>query len=181
MALRNSHSAWGAIARTFHWLIAVLAIFLIAYGGWMAHFAPRPDRLMHYSFHSSIGYDLLLLLVFRLCWRAMDPAPLTPPGMVRWERVAAMSSHFLLYVLLLAVSVTGWLLAGTLRRPLSATLLGFIPVPVLNNSGDRAFHDLMEHTHQILSYVLLALVVVHVAAALRHHYIKKNDVLRRMW
>jgi cytochrome b561 len=181
MTLRNSQIAWGAIARTFHWLIAALAIFLIAYGWWMTHFAQRADRLAHYSFHSSIGYDLLLLLVFRLCWRVMDPAPLMPPVMVRWERIAAMSSHILLYVLLLAVSVTGWLLAGTLRRPLSATLFGFIPVPVMNNAVDRAFHDLMEDSHQIMSYVLLALVVVHVAAALRHHYIKKNDILRRMW
>ena len=147
----------------------------------MTHFAVRADPLMHYYFHSSIGYDLLLLLMFRLCWRAMNPVPLMPSSMVRWERIAAMSSHILLYVLLFAVSVTGWLLAGTLTRPLSATLLGFIPVPALNNAADRAFHDLMEDSHQILSYVLLALVVVHVAAALRHHFIKKNDILRRMW
>lgn len=181
MTLRNSQAAWGAIAKTMHWLIAALAIFLIGYGWWMAHFAPRPDRLIHYSFHSSLGYDLLLVLLFRLCWRAIDPAPLMPPGLARWECMAALGSHALLYLLLIAVSATGWLLAGTFRRPLDASLLGFIPIPVLANAADRAFHNLMEDAHRILSYSLLALVTVHVAAALRHHYVKKNDILRRMW
>jgi cytochrome b561 len=180
MALRNSTTAWGSLARSFHWLGAVLTIFLIAFGWWMIHLAERAERLANFGIHASIGYDLLLLIALRLCWRAIDRGPALPAELLRWERVTAHLGHILLYVLLLAVSVTGWMIVSSARRPIDATLLGFIPVPLLDRAGDRAFHDLAEDVHRVLSYTLLVLVIVHVAAALRHHYVKKNDVLRRM-
>jgi cytochrome b561 len=84
----------------------------------------------------------------------------------------------LLYLLTIVVCIAGWLLAGTMRRPLDAPLLGFIDIPV--PPLGRSYHELFEDSHKIIAYTLLALIVVHVAAALRHHFIKRNDVLRRM-
>jgi cytochrome b561 len=178
MMFRNTRSSWGSVARAFHWSIAALVIFSIAYGWWMTHAAPREGRLSLYAFHSSIGYDLLFLLVLRLCWRAIDRAPDLPQDTQRWERAVAHLGHVLLYLLMLAASIGGWLLVGTFSRRIEGTLFGIVPVPppVL----DRSLHRLFEESHEFLSYALLALVALHVAAALRHHFIKKNDVLRRM-
>jgi cytochrome b561 len=180
MAIKNSATTWGTAAKSFHWLGAVLTIFLIAFGWWMIHLAERAERLANFGLHASIGYDLLLLIALRLCWRAIDRGPALPPELLRWERVSAHLGHILLYVLLLGVSVTGWLIVSSARRPIDAALLGFIHVPLLDRAGDKAFHDLAEDVHRVLSYTLLVLVIVHVVAALRHHYVKKNDILRRM-
>ena len=145
----------------------------------MSDVAERAGRLALYQFDSSIGYDLLFLLVLlRLAWRLIDWAPALPESLRRWERVVARPSHVLLCLLMLVVSTGGWLLLGTFSRIIEGTLFGLIPVPppVL----DRSLHKVLEQSHEFLSCALLALIVVHVAAALRHHFIKKNEVLRRM-
>ena len=180
MGLRNTATEWGTLAKGFHWLGAVLTIFLIAFGWWMIHVAERSERLANFGIHASIGYDLLLLLALRLCWRAIDRGPALPADFKAWEKGAAHLGHFLLYFLMLAVSVTGWMIVSSARRPIDASLLGFIPVPLLDRAGDKAFHDIAEDVHRWLSYTLLVLIVVHIVAALRHHYVKKNDILRRM-
>ena len=180
IGLRNSATQWGALAKSFHWAGAALTIFLLAFGWWMIHLGERAERLANFGIHAGIGYDLLLLIALRLCWRVIDRGPALPADFLRWERAATHLGHTLLYVLLLAVSVTGWLIVSSARRPIDASLLGFIPVPLLERAGDKAFHDLAEDIHRVLSYTLLVLVIGHVVAALRHHYVKKNDILRRM-
>jgi len=178
MTLRSTPTAWGAMAKTFHWAVAALVIVSTGYGWWMTHVAERAGRPALYQFHSSIGYDLLFLLLLRLAWRLIDRAPALPENLQRRERLAAHASHVLLYLLMLAVSIGGWLLLGTFSRTIEGTLFGLVPVPppVL----DRSLHRMLEEGHEFLYYALLALIAVHVAAALRHHFIKKNDVLRRM-
>ena len=105
-----------------------------------------------------------------------------PDNLQRWEVLAARAGHIGLYVLLFGASLTGWALAGTFRRPMAQDLFG-IPIPqLLSGPGpDRIYHNLFEEAHMILSYLLAALIVVHIAGSLRHHFIKRNDVMRRMW
>jgi cytochrome b561 len=177
--LRNTQTAWGPVARALHWTVACAVIFSVGFGWWMTHLAERAGRLSLYQFHSSIGYGVLLLLVLRLGWRLLDPAPPMPADTLRWERIAARTGHALLYLDSLAVIISGWLLTGTMRRPIEASLLGLVNVPV--PALGREMHELLEETHEVLSYLLLALILVHVAGALRHHFIKKNDILKRMW
>ena len=104
--------------------------------------------------------------------------PALPADLQQWERIAAQAGHALLYLLMFAASLTGWALAGTFRTPMTRDLFG-IPVPQIVT--DRGLHNLFEGSHTITSYLLGALLLVHVAGALRHHFIKRNDVLRRMW
>jgi cytochrome b561 len=177
--LRNSQTAWGAIARGLHWIVAFAVIFSVGFGWWMTHLAERAGRLSLYQFHSSVGYGILLLLLLRLGWRLLDPAPPMSAGTLRWERIAARTGHVLLYLDSLAVTISGWLLLGTMRQPIEASLLGLLSVPV--PALGRGWHEALEETHEVLSYLLLALIVVHVAGALRHHFVKKNDILKRMW
>jgi cytochrome b561 len=175
--IHNSTTAWGWPSIALHWLGALLIIALLAHGWWMTHLAPRPDRLANYALHAALGYDFLALLILRLLWRWINPVPVLPGE--AWERYAAMTGHIALYVLMFACTLTGWALAGTFRNPLAGDLLG-IDLPPIYQSQDRAMHELFEDSHKILAYVIAALIVVHVAGALRHHLVKHNDVLRRM-
>ncbi len=178
--IADSATAWGWPAKLLHWLGAILILLLLGHGWWMTHFAPRPDRLAHYAGHAGLGYDFLALLVLRLLWRWTHAVPELPSGTPRWEQIAAHASHHGLYLLMLVTSATGWAMAGLMRTPLTKDAFG-LPVPMIYLKQDRALHDLFEDTHKILAYVLAALVVVHLAAALRHHFIKRTDVMRRMW
>jgi cytochrome b561 len=178
--LANSDNAWGWPAKLLHWIGAILILLLLGHGWWMTHLAPRPDRLAHYAGHAGLGYDFLALLVLRLLWRWTHAVPAMPAEMPRWERVAAHVSHGALYCLMLATTLAGWALAGTGRVPMNKDAFG-LTVPLIYTSQDRAMHRLLEDSHKILAYVLLVLVAVHVVAALRHHFVKHDSVLRRMW
>ena len=105
--VRNSTKQWGWLSKLFHWIAAVLILLLLGHGWWMTHMTPRPERLANYAGHSAIGYDLLMLTVLRLLWRWLNPVPVLPTDLKPWERMAAQGGHFLLYLLMLVVSVTG--------------------------------------------------------------------------
>jgi cytochrome b561 len=175
--IRNSPAAWGWPAIALHWVGAALIIVLLAHGWWMTHLAARPDRLANYGLHAALGYDFLALLVLRLLWRWINPVPVLEGQ--AWERYAAKAAHIALYVLMLACALTGWALAGTFRDPLTRDLIGIV-LPAIYQSQDRGMHELFENSHKLLAYLLAVLVVVHVIGALRHHFIKRNDILRRM-
>jgi cytochrome b561 len=176
---RNSTTTWGWPSILLHWVGAILILLLLGHGWWMVHFAPRPDRAAHYAGHAGLGYDFLVLLVLRLLWRWLNPVPALPSDLKPWERYAARAGHIGLYVLMLAAAVSGWALAGTGRRTFQQDAFG-LKVPLIYQSQDRAMHDLLESSHMIFSYLLAALVLVHVVGALRHHFIKRNTVLVRM-
>ena len=175
--IRNTAENWGWPAKLLHWLGAVLILLLLGHGWWMTHFAPRPDRLAHYAGHAALGYDLLALLVLRLLWRWANQVPPLPASLEPWERAAAHLAHFGLYVLMLAVTLTGWAMAGTGRTPFDKDVFN-IKIPLLVT--DRKLHGPLEDTHKYLAYALAALVVAHIVGALRHHLVKRNAVLRRM-
>ena len=177
----NSSTAWGWPAKTLHWMGAVMILILLLHGWWMTHMTPRPERLANYAWHSALGYDLLVLFVLRLLWRWMNTVPDLPVNTARWERIAAHAGHAGLYLLMIVTSLSGWVVAATFRTPMLADLFGLsVPTPAMITSIDRSLRGVIEETHKNLAYVLAALVILHIAAALWHHFAKKNDVLRRM-
>jgi cytochrome b561 len=176
--IRNSTSTWGWPAKALHWIGAIVILLLLGHGWWMTHLAPRgPDRLAHYAGHAALGYDFLVLLVLRLLWRWLNPVPAMPAGTRRWEEIAARLGHIGLYLLMFAATLTGWALAGTMRTPMTKDIFG-VPFPQVLSGN--TYHRTFEDMHKVLAYVLAALVVLHIVGALRHHFVKKNDVLRRM-
>jgi cytochrome b561 len=177
--LRNSLKQWGWLSKLFHWVAAVLILLLLGHGWWMTHMTPRPERLANYAGHAAMGYDLLALTVLRLLWRWLNPVPVLPADSKSWERIAAHAGHFLLYLLMLVVSLTGWVTATTMRVPATQDIFG-LHFPAVVTTVERSTRQMFEGTHMVLAYVLAAVVVVHIAGALRHHLVKRNDILRRM-
>lgn len=177
--IKNTTTSWGWPAKLLHWIGALAILTLLIHGWWMTHLTPRPDRIANYAWHSALGFDLLALIVLRLLWRWTNPVPAQPADSRLWERVAAQLSHAGLYMLIFVISLTGWAVANTARTPITKDLLG-ISLPQIVGTIERSTRDLFEETHMVLAYALAVLVAIHIAGALRHHFWKKNDVLRRI-
>lgn len=176
---KNTADSWGWPAKWLHWTGAAVIAILLLHGWWMTHVPPRTERLANYAWHAAIGYDFLVLVVLRLLWRWLNAVPALPADTKPWERIAAHLGHVGLYVLMFAVSLSGWALAGTFLIPMGRDVFG-IRVPSIAFMIDRHIRVMIEESHKVLAYVLAALVVIHVAGAIRHHFMKRNDILRRM-
>ncbi len=176
--IRNTISSWGSVARSFHWALGVTILGMLAYGWWMNHIPARPDRFFHRSIHADIGYLVLLLMVVRLLWRGMNPTPALPAETPRWQRIAAQVSHGALYAATVLVAVLGWAHSGA-HTPDYADWFGLFRVPQIT-SPDKAAAQAYEDRHIFFAYVLLALIVLHVAAAAWHHFARRDRVTARM-
>jgi cytochrome b561 len=176
--IRNTSSSWGAVSRWFHWILGVAIIGMIAYGWWMNHIPVRADRLFYRSIHADIGYLLLLLMALRLIWRGVNPTPALPADTPRWEWIAARVNHGALYLATFLVAMLGWAMAGA-RAPDYSRWFGLFDVPQFT-SVDKAAGRSYEEFHIYGAYALLALIVIHVAAAGWHHLIRRDRVAMRM-
>lgn len=177
--LKNTSERWGIVARGLHTLGILLMLVLIGHGWWMTEFPPRSERFAQYGWHGSVGYTMLLLAVLRLVWRQVSSPPPPPVNATRSERNLAWLGHMGLYFLTFACAIQGWALAGTFGQPLNAKLLGFIPMPMI--ASGNALHEILEEMHVTFAWLLAALVVAHIAAAIYHKMVKKDEVMQRMF
>jgi cytochrome b561 len=168
---------WNTIARRLHWLMAILLIMQWA-GGKIGHAMDKsPLKLDLMLIHKSTGIVLLILALLRLTWRLTHRSPDFPTGSPAWERRAAAIGHGLLYTLMLALPMSGWIMNSAKDRSLE--LYWLIPWPAITGP-DKALADKSGQAHEALAMAFLLVLLIHVAAALRHHFIKRNDVLKRM-
>lgn len=164
-------------AIVLHWLTVLLIIALVALGLYMTELKLSPMKLKLYSWHKWVGITVFLLAVARLVWRSMRPAPPPPPAMPAWQRVAAAVNHWGLYVLLIAIPISGWVMSSA--HGVKVVYLGVLPLPDLVDKN-KELAETLEDIHATLVYVMLALVALHVAAAIKHHVVDRDDVLHRM-
>lgn len=170
-------SAYHPASRVLHWLTALLVIVTVPLGASLAGLPRVPSSFVYYDVHKSIGATLLLLVLGRLCLRiARRPAPL-PATVAPWQRRAAAGMHASLYVLLLAVAVVGWLASQAGGHPLVWLNLVPMPAPV---PVDETLSSRLHEVHALLAWTLVAHVVVHVLAVLKHVFVDRDDVLARM-
>jgi cytochrome b561 len=127
--------------------------------------------------HKSFGMTVLMLAVLRVIWRLANPPPALPDHMTSIERRLARATHVAFYVLLFAMPITGWLMSSA--KNYSVSWFHLFTWPNLLAPNETAF-AVLKTTHDYLSDVLLAVVILHVLAALKHHFWNKDDVLRRM-
>ncbi|GAM59962.1 cytochrome B561 [Vibrio ishigakensis] len=163
-------------AKTVHWISAIVVIGMFAVGLWMVD-------LTYYSewyqiaphWHKSIGILLALLTLFRLAWKAMTKSPSVEGS--KLEKVAAKSAHHLMYVLLFVLFISGYLISTEDGRPIS--VFGWFDVPGLGKFFENQA-DLAGQVHYYVAFVLIGLASVHALAALKHHFIDKDNTLRKM-
>ena len=177
MKIRNSADAWGAVARGFHWVIAALILAQFVIGSVAEEMKLTPAKLDLFVWHKSIGVTILALAVLRLLWRLANPPPAMPAGTPRWEQRLAALGHWALYALIFVVPVSGWLVSDASRVPFKAYFV--LPMPDLIETS-RSLQEAAEEVHEVLTMTLLVVVIVHITAALRHHFLLHDDVLRRM-
>jgi cytochrome b561 len=167
---------YGTTAKVFHWL--VVALLLVQYLiGWLMpdiHRGMKPGAAM--TFHVSAGIVILALIVVRLAWRLTHPvAP--ESSLPAWQRLSSEAVHWLLYVLVLATTVTGWLFASF--RGWSMSFFYLVPMPMLA-SNNAAAGKAINGLHQAMEWTLLVAIGLHVAAALVHVFVYRNRVMQRM-
>lgn len=181
MALHNSSRSWGSVAKGLHWLIAILILAMLAIGFYAAEVVGlrSPEGFQWIQRHKSLGILVLAVVLVRILWRLQGTVPALPGHVQSWERVAARGVHFLLYFLMLAMPLTGWAVVSTSSSGLKTEIFGLFTLPHLLGP-DKVLHGLFEEVHELLAFTLLAVVAVHVAAALKHHFIDRDDVLKRM-
>lgn len=175
--LRNTDASWGDVAKFLHWSIAALIFVQFALGWIAVSWHLSPTKLELFVWHKSIGMLILTLAVLRLLWRFVNPSPPLPVDMPAHERVGAHASHVLLYLLIVLIPLSGWVINSAAKIPFRVFWLFALPAIV---APDKALAELAKRIHFILFVVIAAVVVVHVAAALRHHFVKRNDTLIRM-
>ncbi len=169
------------IARWLHALLGVALVGLFAVGLYMADLPFSPDRLKLYNWHKWAGVTILTLSFVRLMWRLTHRPPALPAAieqaMPAWQRGAHQATHLGLYVLFFAVPLAGWAYSSAAGFPIVPFGLFQLPdfVPV-----SEGLADFMKPVHQYAAYSLAALVVLHVAGALKHHFIDRDALLRRM-
>ena len=177
MQVRNTPLRWGAVSQLLHWLVVALVITQFVLASLAEDLAPGMAKLGLLARHKSVGITILGLALLRLAWRLGQPVPALPPGMPRWQRGLATGTHHLLYALLLAMPLSGWLMSSARNYPVS--WFGLVQLPDLIAPGEHAF-EALRATHGTLAALLAATALLHLAGALKHHFVDRDDVLRRM-
>jgi cytochrome b561 len=173
---KGSHKTYGSIARLFHWLTLLLVALLIPFGLVMTSLDPGKPQDLLFVIHQSLGLTLFALILMRLGWRLRHSPP-PSRDLSSMEIKASQFVHWLLYLALLAMPITGYVMVVAGGDSLS--YFGFAEVPRLL-AKNRALSNLADTAHLSLQYAVYGLVAIHAAAALHHHFWRRNDVLTRM-
>lgn len=172
MNTRYTHTAI-----TLHWLVALLIFAAFPLGVYMHDLPLSPYKLRLYSYHKWIGVTVFVLALIRLSWRAAHRPPALPENMPNWEKFAAHATHHALYVLIFIIPISGWLMSSA--KGFQTVWFGVLPLPDLVGK-DKALGDLLHEVHEMLNFLLLGLVAGHIGAALKHHFIERDDILARV-
>jgi len=185
MSAKNSATRFGFVAQALHWIIAAMIVaqyVLISY----AHAAEQArkthplaalEQLVWLARHKSVGLTIFALAVVRIGWRLFSAPPAWPPSMPRWQVLAARATHWAFYALLLALPLSGWLMSSAGNHPVSWFNLFQLPDLV---APSKPLEHFLHEFHELAFDALFAIAIVHVVAALKHHFVDRDDVLRRM-
>ncbi len=175
MAAQDRPDRYSSVAIWFHWTIALLVILNLAVG--LLHDSV-PALRSWMGAHQALGLAILALTAARIAWRLSHRPPPLPARTPMWERALAHGSHTLLYALMLGLPMTGWMMVSGGGKPGGVNIFGLLTVPYLPVS--KATGHFGHSAHGVLGWVMLALVVLHIGAALRHHLLLRDPVLTRI-
>ncbi|MBL8523633.1 MAG: cytochrome b [Betaproteobacteria bacterium] len=164
-------------AKVLHWLIALMILTAFGVGFYMTGLKFSPEKLKLYNWHKWAGVTIFMLVVLRVLWRLTHKPPPLPDTMPTIQKFAAHFGHGLLYFFMIAIPLSGWLMSSA--KGFQTVWFGVLPLPdLLEKSEDLG--KTLELVHRWLNYTMIATVAGHAAAALKHHLIDRDDILRRM-
>ena len=190
MAVKDTTSGWGIPTRIMHWVMAGLILFLLGLGFWISDFETDIARQIKLTFmHKSFGFTVFIMAVLRVIWRLFNPhTPAMPSEMPQWQQKVARSTHIALYFFMFALPLSGWLMASSsplndegaypIRFPNMVFGLFEMPDPFV--IGSRELSELFHTAHFAFAVALCAILLAHVGAALKHHFIERDNILKRM-
>lgn len=176
---------YNAVAQALHWLLALALTVMIVLGLVMTHAGlARVTQFKLYQMHKSIGITVLIVALLRLLWRVTHRPPALPAHTAGWEKGAAHATHVVLYMLMIGMPLVGWAMVSVSPFNLPTVLFGLVPwphVPGLASIPNKPYWESVAKVlHAYGAYLLIALVGLHALAALRHHFILRDEVLARM-
>ncbi len=175
--MTNEQEQFGLVRLCVHWGIAALLIVQIPLAWYMIELPDGPDKLSNYSLHKSIGMLLFAIAVFRLVWSLLSKRPPLPAETPLYEKVFAKLAQIILYVIVILMPVTGWLMTNAFGDPVSVFDVLTLPDLV---EADKEFARGMRNIHLLQSYILLTVLGFHVIGALKHGFVDQNNVLYSM-
>lgn len=164
-------------ARALHWSIAILLLIQIPLAWYMIDLPMSMEKLSRYGLHKSIGMTLFVFAVIRLVRTILGSRPPLPAATTKLEKILAKTTQGLLYLLVMIMPISGWVMSSAANVPV--TVFGLIPLPNLVEP-DKAFMATMQNIHEMQSYALLALIALHILAGLKHQFVTKDNVLYSM-
>ena len=172
---------YSGIAIALHWVLALALVCIFSVGLYMADLPFSPARLKLFNYHKWAGITILILSILRLVWRLTHRPPALPQtvtlAMPDWQMKAYHATHYLMYALFFIVPLVGWAYSSAAGFPI--VLFGVLPLPDFVGA-DKALSELIKPWHEITAFALAGLVVLHVGAAIKHHFIDKDGLLQRM-
>jgi cytochrome b561 len=174
---QNPVQRYSGVAVAFHWITAAAVIFQLWLGFSMGDEGPPAEPT--FTWHKTVGALILLLTLARLTYRLSNPPPPFPDDISKWERVAAVWNHRLFYLLLLGLPIGGYLAVSAFQQGKPIMLLGGIPLPTVPGIP-KSMGEVFGGMHEVAAFALIALMAVHVAAALKHRFIDKTPSSGRM-
>ncbi|MET0363738.1 MAG: cytochrome b [Sphingobium sp.] len=178
-------SRYSTVAIVLHWTIALLILANLAIG-WRMGFLKGLAQFEIFQLHKSVGITVLLLSILRLGWRLTHRPPALPPGMAAWERFAAQVTHWAFYGLMIGLPLTGWIMVSVSPYNIPTLLWKTVPWPHIGFLHDlpvaqkTAIDGAGATVHTIFAFGCAALIALHVAAALKHQFLSRDDLLSRM-
>ena len=185
MALRNDDTAWGLPARLLHWAMAVIMIGMLGLGFYTANVVTDVyQQFGLVQIHKSWGFVVFVLALLRVAWRLVYPTPALPEVTPDCQATASRRAHQALYFLMFALPLTGWLMssASTLQEMygIKNMVFGLFAMPDPFVPGSAALEAAFSWAHMLCAIALTAILLVHAGAALKHHFVDRDEVLTRM-
>ena len=180
----HDEGRYSPVAIVFHWTMAALVTFQLGWGWWMGRLPVGGDKVAAYDLHFAIGVLMLVLALGRGGWRLLAPGPINDADKPGWQSVAAHITHYVFYICLFGLPISGWMMVSATARDQELSLLGIpwplLPMQDLSHTQAWAVEAAVEWMHWGLVISLLLMIPLHVGGALKHHLIDRDDVLHGM-
>lgn len=178
MGLRNTEQSYGSMTKFIHWAIVIAVYAMIAIGYLQQEMKEGAFQDQMYDFHKALGLTILFVMAFRVIWRFTNVSPSLPSTVPTWQRFASRFVHLSLYACLFLMPITGWIMATASGN--TPSFFGLFNLPMPGIPLNKPLAHTANEIHETVAIVLICAIVIHVAAAIKHHFVDKDNVLQRM-